>query len=172
MPAKNAVGRPRLYANKEEAKRVDLEKRQQRRQRQQQQQRGPADFIAYEPLPPSDIPITTRPEIALRTSPDVRIPIDGNSRESNVDETDTQEGALCQATPAAQATQLRAEEDAEIARQVKEIRKSEQENGAEQEEYEARVTAQMTAADYEAADTLRALQTRSEERQGSVGASS
>ncbi|KFZ19867.1 hypothetical protein V501_00434, partial [Pseudogymnoascus sp. VKM F-4519 (FW-2642)] len=50
-----------------------------------------------------------------------------------------------------------AEEDAEIAQQVKEIQKSEQENSKEQEEYEARVTAQMTAADYEAVETLRAL---------------
>ncbi|KFZ17145.1 hypothetical protein V501_01880, partial [Pseudogymnoascus sp. VKM F-4519 (FW-2642)] len=65
-----------------------------------------------------------------------------------------------------------AEEDAEIAQQVKEIQKSKQENSEEQEEYEARVTAQMTAADYEAVETLRALQGASKERQRSVGLSS
>ncbi|KFZ00540.1 hypothetical protein V500_01019 [Pseudogymnoascus sp. VKM F-4518 (FW-2643)] len=58
------------------------------------------------------------------------------------------------------------EEDAEIAQQVKEIQKS------EQEEYDARVTAQITAANYEAAEALRALQSGSEERQRSVGVSS
>ena len=174
MPPKNAVGRPRLYATKEEAKRVDLEKRQQRRQ-QQQQIRGPADFIAYEPLLHSDIPIPTPPEIGLRIGPDIGIPIEEGIQEGNIDETDTQQSAPwsipCQTTPA-QANQCSAEEDAEIARQVKEIQKSEQENSTEQEEYEARVTAQMTAADYEAAEALRALQSRSEERQGSAGVSS
>jgi hypothetical protein len=60
------------------------------------------------------------------------------------------------------------EKDAEIARQVKQIQESEQENSAEQEEYEERVTAQITAADYEAAEA----QSGSEERQGSTGVSS
>ncbi|KFZ22968.1 hypothetical protein V502_02553, partial [Pseudogymnoascus sp. VKM F-4520 (FW-2644)] len=55
---------------------------------------------------------------------------------------------------------------------IQQIQKYEQENSAEQEEYEARVTAQMIAADYKAAEMLKALQGKSEERQRSVGVSS
>jgi hypothetical protein len=45
----------------------------------------------------------------------------------------------------------------EIARQVKQIQQAKQDNSAKQEEYEARVMAQMIAVDYEAAEVLKAL---------------
>jgi hypothetical protein len=175
MPPKKAAGRPKLYDTVEEARRADIEKRRQRRQRQQQL-RGPTDFIPYEPLPPCDVPIATRPGIGLRISTDIRVPVEEGIQEGLVDETDTQQSPAWNAprqTALTQTTNIPSEEeDVEIARQIKQIQQVEQENSAEQEEYEARVMAQMTAADYEAAEALEALQSASEERQRSVRVSS
>jgi hypothetical protein len=174
---KKQVGRPRQYSNEAASRRINRENallQYHRRKIGAGELRGPADFIAYEPPPPKT-PIATPPEIGLWISQDIRIPVEEGIRERNIEETNTQEvagwGAPCQTTLAQTTNPRGVEEDTEIAQQVRQIRESEQENSAEQEQYEARVTVQMTTAEYEAAETLRALQGASEERQRSVGVS-
>lgn len=133
MLPKKAGGRPKVYATKEEARQRDLEKRRQRRQRRQQAS-GPADFVAYEPIP-TDIPFETLPELGIRSGLALRI------------------------TP--ERGEHHPEEEAEIARRVQQIQADERDNSTEEEEYDAEVAArlgQMTAADYEVAGILEKIQ--------------
>ena len=75
---KKLCGRPRKYSTADEAAAA---KRRQNRGYYHNPSRpvglaGPADFVAYEPLPTSDIPSYTLRAIGLRTSPDIPIPPD------------------------------------------------------------------------------------------------
>jgi len=70
---KSRGGRPRKYTNPEDARRANIEGNRRRRQNKTLAS-GPADFIIFEP-PHPNAPIET-PASGLRTSVDVRIPLD------------------------------------------------------------------------------------------------
>ena len=78
MPQKKAGGRPRKYSTAEEARRANLEGNRRRRLQQSQPIR-PTNFIAFEPQLHADIPAETPLETGLRTSRDIRIPLDPNT---------------------------------------------------------------------------------------------
>jgi len=136
MPPKPSGGRPKKYQSQEEAKKADIEKRRLRRQKAQLFT-GPADFIAYEP-PHPDIPTDTPPS-GLRTSSDVRIPLD----------VDTQIDAptnLQPISPPPTQPPLSGD-DAEMAEQITQIRIDEQESNFERVEYEAEISRQLNEMD-------------------------
>lgn len=147
-------GRPPKYSTHEEAREADLKRR---RQRYNKRSVPPGlDFIAYEPQLHSNIPIDTAPQIGLRISPGIRIPPDHNIQEDDINTNNP-----IPSSPTRIAEPLPAEEEAEIARRIEQIRADEQEHNDEQADYEAEVTARleaMTPADYEAAEVLKALQ--------------
>ena len=161
MPLSNPYkkpGRPRKYSNPTATKRANRENtlhQYHQRKNAGRELSGPADFIAYEPQLHSNTPIDTAPQIGLRISSGIRIPADRNIEEDN-----TNENNPTPSSPNRPAAPLPAEEEAEIARYIEEIRADEQEYNEEQTDYEAEVTARLeaiTPADYEAAEVLKAL---------------
>src|ERR1700732_2720585 len=131
MPQKKAGGRPRKYSTAEEARRANLEGNR-RRRLQQRQPIGPTDFIAFEPQLHADIPAETPLETGLRTSRDIRIPLDPNARQDEV----RPNLASPRPNPPVAAA---AEEDAEINEQIRRIQTKEQETNTEQVEREAEI---------------------------------
>ncbi|KFZ23653.1 hypothetical protein V502_01869 [Pseudogymnoascus sp. VKM F-4520 (FW-2644)] len=133
------------------------------------QPHAPSDFVMYEPPLPCNILVDTPPQTSLRISLNIQVPPEHDIQGYDTYEDDHPLNALVQR--ACPLTLYDDANNAKITRCIQQIQKDEQENNAEQEEYEARVTTQMTAADYEAAETLGALQSASE-RQRSVRVSS
>ena len=84
MLPKNPGGRRRKYATDVEARAADISKKQDCHERAKLLA-GPADFIAYEP-PHPDVPATTPPS-GLRTSSDIRIPLDDDIQQDHVPQT-------------------------------------------------------------------------------------
>lgn len=158
-------GRPRKYTSLEEVRKANTANKR----RQRLHRTGPADFIAFEPSRLFDIPASTPPEIGLRISPDIRIPL-----EHNIGELNTQSHLPPSNLHRGPDLPNTAEED-EIASRVKEIQIDEQDGRGEEEDYDAEVAARvkaMTAADYEAAVVLQALQSQRVEEQRSDEANS
>jgi hypothetical protein len=122
MPQKKAGGRPRKYSTVEEARRANLEGNRRRRLQQRQPIR-PTDFIAFEPLLRVDIPTETPLETGLRTSCDVRIPLDPNARQGEV--------RPSLPSPRPNPPVSAAEEGAEINEQIRRIQIKEQEMNTE-----------------------------------------
>lgn len=166
---KKPGGRPRKHATSDAATQA-RKASDRRRYERSRQPHAPSDFIMYEPPLPCNIPVDTPPQTGLRISLNIQVP-----PEHDIQSYDTCEENLPPSAPVQEACPPTLQDDAndaETTQRIQQIQKYEQENSAEQEEYEARVAAQMTAADYEAAETLKALQVESEERQRSVGVSS
>lgn len=171
MPYRNTGGRPKKYASVAEARRANIEGN--RRRRRLHPSTGPADFIAFEPSLPSDVPATTQPEIGLRVSQDIRIPPEHDIQEYDAKEPDAR--PILPQTPPQAIDPLGTQEEADIARRVREIQTNEYEDNMEDADYDAEIAVRlkaMTAADHEAAEALRALQGGYTERQSSSGASS
>ena len=174
MPYKNTGGRPKKYASVAEARQANIEGNR-RRRRLTHPSSGPADFIAFEPSLPSDVPAPTHPEIGLRVSQDIQIPIrippGRDIQECDFKEPNTQPYPV--QTPPQATDPLGIQEEADIIRRVREIQRNEHEDNIEEEDYDAEVTARlkaMTAADHEAAEALRALQGGCTGRQSSLEA--
>lgn len=129
MAPQHPGGRPKKYATKVEARAADLEKRRYRRQ-QSRLLAGPADFIAFEPSYP-DVPTDTPPS-ALRTSSDIRIPMDSNIQSSNIPQ-----NLLPISLPPTQLLPI--DENADIAAQIKQIQIDEQEANLERDKYDAEI---------------------------------
>ncbi|KFZ22967.1 hypothetical protein V502_02555 [Pseudogymnoascus sp. VKM F-4520 (FW-2644)] len=166
---KKPRGRPRKHATSDAATQA-RKASDRRRYERSRQPHAPSDFIMYEPPLPCNIPVDTPPQTGLRISLNIQVPPEHDIQSYDTYEDNHPLSALVQ-----RACPLTLQDDAnnaETTQRIQQIQKYEQENSAEQEEYKARVTAQMTAADYEAAETLKALQGKSEERQRSVGVSS
>jgi hypothetical protein len=166
---KKLGGRPRKHATSDAATQA-RKASDRRRYERSRQPHAPSDFIMYEPPLSCNIPVDTPPQTGLRISLNIQVP-----PEHDIQIYDTCEENHPPNAPVQEACPPTLQDDAndaETTHRIQQIQKYEQENSAEQEEYEARVAAQMTAADYEAAETLKALQVESEERQRSVGVSS
>ena len=131
MPQKKASGRPRKYSTAEEARRANLEGNR-RRRLQQSQPIGPADFIVFEPQLHADIPAETPLETGLRTSRDVRIPLDFNARQDEV-------RPNLRPSPRPNPRPSAVEEDAEINEQIRDIQIKEQETNTEQVERDTEI---------------------------------
>ena len=173
-PLKKPGGRPRKYSTADEAAAA---KRRQNRGYYHNPSRpvglaGPVDFVAYEPLPTSDIPSYTLPAIGLRTSPDIPIPPDRDIVEDCEEELEA-EAYLTQDNPPRTATPNTLHEEPEIIRQVEKIRTEEVTN-IEDADYDAEVTARLeeSTAHLEAAEVLQALRIGQQERQESSKAGS
>ncbi|OBT59814.1 hypothetical protein VE03_10416 [Pseudogymnoascus sp. 23342-1-I1] len=110
----------------------------------------------YEPPLPCNIPVDTPPQTGLRISLNIQVPPEHDIQSYDTCEDNHSPSALVQ--KASPPTLQDDANDAKTTQRIQQIQKYEQDNSAEQEEYEARVAAQMTAADYEAAETLKALQ--------------
>ena len=125
---KKSGGRPRKHSTTTAA--IEAKKQSDRRRylRRQLQAQGPIDFIAFEPQLHADIPAETPPETGLRTSDDVRIPLDANARQDEV-----------RPSPRPNPQPSAAEEDAEINEQIRGIQTKEQETNTEHAERDVEI---------------------------------
>jgi hypothetical protein len=132
---KKRVGRPRKHSS---AAAIEAKKESDRRRYLRSlQTRGPADFIAYEP-PRADIPADTS-STGLRTSPDIRIPLDDNAQPDDALEN-------TRPTLALPIPPRESEKDIEVAAQVRQIQIEEQELNHERDEHEAEISQHLDAA--------------------------
>jgi hypothetical protein len=147
MPSKNIGGRPRKYKTDEEARQADIKSRQHRRLHTQHSR--PVDFIAFEPPLYSNIPANTRPEVGLRISPDIQIPLGRDTQETSAEQNDQDQNWQPYFTHTAREFADKEEED-KILEEVRRIQAKELEDNAEQAEYNEEVA--------EAARALQRLQ--------------
>ncbi|KAH8589121.1 hypothetical protein B0O99DRAFT_600216 [Bisporella sp. PMI_857] len=109
---------------------------------------GPVSFIAYKPPHPS-VPVET-PASGLRTSSDIRIPLD-----DNVPQNDALSSHRPISPPPTQ--QPPSNEDIEVATQICKIRIQEQDANPEQREYDAEISRQINETDKAVAEILMGL---------------
>jgi hypothetical protein len=144
-PLKRCIGRPKKYSTAEEARIANLEGNRRRRLEQSCLPYGPADFIPYEPTLQSDVPTSTRPEIGLRISPDIQIPLGRDTQETSAEQNDQDQN--WQPHFIHTAREFADKEEDKILEEVRRIQAKELEDNAEQAEY-----------DEEVAEAARALQ--------------
>ena len=144
MPSKNIGGRPRKYKTDEEARQADIKSRQRRRLHTQHTR--PVDFIAFEPPLHSNIPANTRPEIGLRISSDIQIPLGCDTQQTSAEQNDPDQNWQPHLIHTAREFADKEEED-KILEEVRRIQAKELEDNVEQAEY-----------DEEVAEAARALQ--------------
>ena len=154
MPLNNSpkkrAGRPRKHSSAAAA--IEAKKQSDRRRYLRGlQARGPADFIAYEP-PRADTPADT-PPTGLRTSPDIRIPLDDNTQP---------DGVLENTRLASPPTQpLVSDEEVQVTAQLEQIQIEEQELNRERDEHEAEISQKLDAMDAAAVGILVEMQSAS-----------
>jgi len=127
---KKSGGRPRKHSTTAAA--AEAKKQSDRQRYLRRHAQGPIDFIAFEPQLHADIPAETPLETGLRTSRDVRIPLDSNARQDEV-------RPNLRPSPRPNPRPSAAEEDAEINEQIRGIQTKEQETNTEQAERDAEI---------------------------------
>ena len=152
QPPKNRGGRPRKHRTDIDAA-AAVRASKLRWYHQSQQPKGPADFIAYEP-PHPNLPTDTPPS-GLRTSPDIRIPLDDEA-----EQIDASESPRPIPLPTTTRHPLR-DNDKEVAAQIQQIQIEEQADNLESDEYYGAVSQRMSEMDAEAVEILMGLQSAS-----------
>jgi hypothetical protein len=143
-PSKKLSGRPRKHATKEAA--AEAKREANRRWYQRSHEPGrPADFIAFEP-PTPNLPIDTPPS-GLRTSSDVRIPLDDDARQAEVSEP-------VRPSPSRTRQHPLRDEDAQLAAQVRQIQIDEEESNLERGEYDAAISQRLSEMEVASAEIL------------------
>jgi hypothetical protein len=144
-PLKRPLGRPRKHSSEVAAIEAKKQSDRQRYLRSLQPQ-APADFIIYEP-PLPELPTET-PPTGVRTSPDIRIPLDNDSQQDDAPDSPGPSTLLT-----ATRRGLR-DDDAEVAAQIKQIQIDEQESNIERGEYDAAISQRLSEMEAAAVGTL------------------
>ncbi|KAJ8069561.1 hypothetical protein OCU04_000002 [Sclerotinia nivalis] len=136
LPQKKHNRRSKKYSNIEKARKANIENTLRYQEKKALQPSDPIDFIVYKPSLHSDIPTNTPPTINLRT--DIQIPQDHqilqdhDTQESDVPETLRSTFPLLTQLPSI-------DKNADIAVQIKQIQKNEQEVNLERNEYNTEI---------------------------------